>query len=502
MRTFIAQPVAIRLLALLALADTLLSGLTFVWALHTACRADRSSLLAAASGCSQETFIIAAFVAVSAIIAAIAAWLLLGGWVLSGSDEPLGRGAISTQTDTVSDAPQLPEAAGDAPSGTERDRNRAADWAETSDDWLWETDAEGRLTFVSAGFFRITGLNADKQLGRRWTDIASDFDPADAYWRAHLNDVAARRSFQDFLFTVGGTAGQRRLIANGKPFFAADGSFAGYRCAARDITAQCDAEDAVARSAGELLAAGDALRAANAVKSSFLTSMSHELRTPLNAILGFSEMIRDAHVGPLDQRYRDYAGHIHEAATLLLRLIDEVLDLSAVEIGALDLAEEPVDMRALIEDCYRTELTNAEARKVKIALATSTDLPLLRGDSARLKKILESLLSNAVKFTPSGGRVTISAQAPSRGGLLISVADTGIGMRPEEIPKALEVFRQLDSPWDRRFSGAGLGLSLAKALTERHGGKLEISSAPGRGTEVRVFFPERRIATTTPSVGS
>jgi signal transduction histidine kinase len=229
------------------------------------------------------------------------------------------------------------------------------------------------------------------------------------------------------------------------------------------------------------------------VKSQFMANMSHELRTPLNAIIGFSEVIRDALVGPVAARYKDYARDIHSSGRHLLGLINDVLDLSKVELGRLELHEEPLELGKIVHDCQRLMADRARASNLELGIDLPADLPLLLGDELRLRQIVLNLLSNAIKFTPAGGRITLSGGISPAGGIALAVTDTGIGMKPEEIPIALEPFRQIDSALNRRYGGTGLGLPLARTLAELHEGILDISSALGQGTTVTVTLPAARV---------
>jgi signal transduction histidine kinase len=201
----------------------------------------------------------------------------------------------------------------------------------------------------------------------------------------------------------------------------------------------------------------------------------------LNAILGFSEITREAMMGPLDARYRDYAREIHASGQYLLRLINDVLDTSKIEVDRMALHEESVDIAELVAECQRLLRDRAEERNLSFGVALPAELPALRADRLRIKQIVLNLLSNAMKFTPEGGRVSISAMVPVDRGLALVIADTGIGMRPEDIPVALEPFRQIENPLTRHYEGTGLGLPLAKALAELHGGRLTIESELGAG---------------------
>jgi len=227
-------------------------------------------------------------------------------------------------------------------------------------------------------------------------------------------------------------------------------------------------------------------------KSDFIARMSHELRTPLNAIIGFSEMISEAMIGPLDARYRGYGADIHNAGRHLQNVINDILDISKIEGGRLELRNEPVAIEDMIESCRRIVAAMAEATGVALSVDIAETLPLIRCDALRFRQILLNLMSNAVKFTPAGGRTTVSATTDD-GFAVITVADTGIGMREEDIAIALEPFRQVGGGAQdiltRRFAGTGLGLPLAKALVELHGGTLTITSVLDRGTTVCIRLP-------------
>jgi len=248
-----------------------------------------------------------------------------------------------------------------------------------------------------------------------------------------------------------------------------------------------------ARVEEQLRQAKNEAEAANLAKSEFLANVSHELRTPLNAVIGFSEIMRDALMGPIDNRYREYAQDIHDSGQHLLRLIGDVLDLSKIGAGRLELHEEPVDLGQLLQTCQRLITERARESHVTVEIDVARDLPVVLADPLRLKQIMLNLLSNAVKFTPEGGRVTARAAPDAEGGVTVTFADTGIGMSPQDIQIALEPFRQVDNAMSRRYEGTGLGLPLAKQLTELHGGVLEIASEPGIGTTIRVRLPARRV---------
>ena len=233
--------------------------------------------------------------------------------------------------------------------------------------------------------------------------------------------------------------------------------------------------------------------AANRAKTQFLANMSHELRTPLNAIIGFSEVISNKLFGELNQRYTDYAGDIVASGRHLLGLINDILDLSKIDLGQATLSEGEVDLTRCVHSCQRLMFERAERGGVHVQVVLPSTLPLLWADETKVKQITLNLLSNAVKFTERGGRVTIGAAVLTDGGLSLSVIDTGIGMRSEDIPKAMTPFGQLESTFERRFEGTGLGLPLVQRLVELHGAEFRLESHPGKGTKAEVRFPRGRV---------
>ena len=253
------------------------------------------------------------------------------------------------------------------------------------------------------------------------------------------------------------------------------------------------AEDAMRKTNQELTTARDKADAADKAKSAFLANMSHELRTPLNAIIGFSEILSTQIFGPIgSERYLGYATDIHKSGTHLLGLINDILDISKLDAASLELKDDSVDLKAMIEDCVHA--MEALASDANIHLTTEVDARLgkIRADHRRLFQIFLNLMSNAIKFTPEGGKVSVSVNVQNAH-LVIAVTDTGIGMAPQDIPRALERFGQIDSTLARKYEGTGLGLPLVKNLVELHGGRLEIQSKLGAGTTAFVFLPEDRI---------
>ncbi len=260
------------------------------------------------------------------------------------------------------------------------------------------------------------------------------------------------------------------------------------------------------------------LEESSRMKSEFLSNMSHELRTPLNAIIGFSELLKDGLVGPLAQRQRDYIGHIFEGGQHLLALINDILDMSKVDAGKVELQFEAVDVQAALADGLRVVEEKAHAKQLQLSCDIATPMGEVAVDARRFKQILYNLLSNAVKFTPQGGQVSLRARrvnrreatsavpgfevgrrtvlAPGDGDdfLEITVTDSGIGMRPQDLKQLFTPFTQINHPANRGIEGTGLGLAMVLRLAELHGGAVAVSSEPERGTCFSVWLPWRHDA--------
>jgi PAS domain S-box-containing protein len=261
-----------------------------------------------------------------------------------------------------------------------------------------------------------------------------------------------------------------------------------------DITERKRAEEA-------LHAAKEEAEVANRAKTEFLANVTHELRTPLNAVIGLSELMNEAMFGPLGHpKYTEYAKDITESGRHLLELIEDILDLSRIEVGKLKIYEEQIDVVKVVSACMMILRSRAEAGGVEIQTLLPEALPPLMADARKLKQILLNILSNAIKFTPAGGTVTLQAYVEKDGGFVFMVRDTGIGIACEHLSTVMAPFGQVDSSLSRKYQGTGLGLPLTKALVELHGGRMELVSVVDVGTEVTIRFPKSRVV--APSGGS
>ncbi len=252
-------------------------------------------------------------------------------------------------------------------------------------------------------------------------------------------------------------------------------------------------------------ASSDAARAkaeaANLAKSKFLANMSHELRTPLNAIMGFAEMIKGEFLGPLgNEQYKSYAADIHASGEHLLKLINEILDLSRIEAGKYELVEKPVDFGAVARECLHLLRLDAQAKNLRLITTFKPDMPRVLADELALRQICLNLLANAIKFTPEEGTVVLRTGLLPAGEAFLTVRDNGPGIPEDEIPVVLRAFGQGSQALKMSGNnGTGLGLPIVAGLAELHGGRFELRSRPGSGTEASLIMPKFRVALAAPA---
>jgi len=233
---------------------------------------------------------------------------------------------------------------------------------------------------------------------------------------------------------------------------------------------------------------------ASRMKSRFVASMGHELRTPLNAIIGFSEAMKAKVFGSLGSpKYEEYAATIHTSGRHLLAVVDDILDMARIEGGKAVLHESVFSLRAALGNCAQLIAPDAERHGLTFAARIADGLPAVRGDEAKINQIVLNLLANAVRYTPRGGRVGLSAETLVDGSVLIAVADNGIGIPADQLASVFEPFRQADNAKVRKSGGLGLGLNIAKSFAEMHGAELLLESEPGRGTTARIILPKARL---------
>jgi PAS domain S-box-containing protein len=366
--------------------------------------------------------------------------------------------------------------------------SRFRDYAEVASDWYWEIDADGAITYVSDRFQRLANSSVENILGTSGIDIIRERSDDPARRDECLAAIAGRRPFRglSLRFAIAGADGAYYAIS-GKPTFTLEGAFRGYRGIGTDITSQVN-------DAHALRDAKERAEVANHAKSEFLANMSHELRTPLNAILGFSDIIRQQMFGTGKmERYSDYANDIHNSGAHLLSIINDILDLSKIEVGQTSLQEEERSLDAMVNEVRALAGERVAGPRAALEVVLPEPVPRLLVDPRKFRQILVNLLSNAFKFTPHDGQVVLDA-AIEAGGIAICVRDSGIGIAPGDLETVLTPFGQVESAFSRRHHGTGLGLPLAKSLAELHGGTLTLESTLNEGTCVTIRLPASRVA--------
>ena len=337
--------------------------------------------------------------------------------------------------------------------------------------------ADGRIERVNAEFATLLGEDARVIAGR---DLASLFRDEDAVRLKAFFAPGKSEAAEDTVFAVKARrAGVARTKLSLRPL--GPGRF----------VARALAEPAPAMPRSDSEAALEEAERASAAKSDFLARVSHEIRTPLNAIIGFAEVMMEERFGPVgNERYKEYLKDVHTSGTHVLSLVNDLLDLSKIEAGKMELAPEELDANATIGECVSIMQTQANQQRVIVRLSLAPRLPRIRADERSLRQILLNLLSNAVKFNEPGGQVIVSSAQTDAGFVVIRVKDTGIGMSDDEIDIALEPFRQVAT--SRKTTGTGLGLPVTKALIEANHASFTIKSRKNEGTLIEVAFPPAR----------
>jgi PAS domain S-box-containing protein len=366
------------------------------------------------------------------------------------------------------------------------------------------TDPRGIITDVNKQTEALTGCTRDELIGAPFKNHFTD--PARA--EAGIHRVLAEGKVTNYELTARAREGDLTVVSyNASTFHDRDRRLQGVFASARDVTELKRFEQTLQQKNVEL-------EEASRMKSEFLANMSHELRTPLNAIIGFSELLRDGVVGELSAQQNAFVGDIFSAGKHLLSLINDILDLSKVEAGKMELDLEAVPIAALIANSLPIIKEKAAERRIRLELEAEGDLGSIRVDVRKVKQILYNLLSNAVKFTDDGGRVVLHAErvpaaevgrtsrswngrnfAARESGfteyLKLSVSDDGIGISEQDLERLFQPFSQIDSGLARKFEGTGLGLAMVKLLTELHGGAISMESCVGEGSCVTIWLPVR-----------
>lgn len=369
----------------------------------------------------------------------------------------------------------------------ERERNDAISMFTTvfdiSDVGFTVTDHHGRFVRVNDKFMDMTGWESIDLMGQELTILIPDEDKEKAWARHKVALDQEKKNFGEIrilrkngsVMNVMVTSAMMEL-SNGRSF---------------RITTVVDITD-LKQIERDLRRAKDEADDANKAKSAFLANMSHELRTPLNAVIGFSEMMLNATLGPIENKhYLEYLGDIKFSAQHLLHIINDVLDMSKIEAGKMPLDLEDIDLAGLLESVRRLMITRAEKNNIKIILNVPNNLPKISLDERLIRQVLLNLLSNAVKFSHDGGEINIQLICDE--GIKITVSDNGIGIHESRLKEIMEPFGQVNDPSLNKGQGTGLGLPIAKAMMEMHSGKLNVTSKECEGTTVTCTFPKERI---------
>ena len=357
---------------------------------------------------------------------------------------------------------------------------------EQSPNVIFITDLDGTIEYVNQQFVEFTGFSKQDAIGANPRILKSGKTSLNIY-KEFWQTIAEGREWRDEIQDQRKDGSKYWALMTVTPVKNTEGNVTHYLAVHEDITTRKEAEL-------QMHEAREQAESASKAKSELLANMSHELRTPLNAIIGFSDTLRSEVLGPLsNDKQKEYVQDIFQSGQHLLELINDILDMSAIEAGKVDLSDEQLNLKDVIESSIRLVSPRAETGNISIAFDKAATIPTLVADERRTKQILLNLLSNAVKFSEPGKTVTVQTALTVEGNLEVSVVDKGIGMAPGEIEKAMSEFGQTDSGLNRKHEGTGLGLPLTLKLLELHGGTLRLESAKGVGTTATAMFPADRL---------
>lgn len=354
---------------------------------------------------------------------------------------------------------------------------------ENANSIILRMDMKGNVTFFNRYAQDFFGYRQEEILGKNVVGtIVAPADTSGRDLKAMIDDMALHPSSyvnnenENML-----RSGARVWIAwTNKAILYEDGRVMEIFCIGNNITKLKQAEE-------EILKAKEAAESANKAKSSFLANMSHELRTPLNAIIGFSELMKDESVGALNEKQGEYLGYVWESGKHLLSLINDILDLSKVEAGKMELEPAEFDLKELLKKSFMFVSEKAAKHAITLSTDIKEDVGVIRADERKVKQVIFNLLSNAMKFTPDGGKIGIDAKKTDENGILVCVWDTGIGVEAKDSPKIFSEFEQINSEYSRKYVGTGLGMPLSKKFIELHGGRMWFESE-GKDRGTRFYF--------------
>lgn len=351
-------------------------------------------------------------------------------------------------------------------------------------------DQDLRVVSVSRSFYGVFKVNPKETVGQLIYDLGNKQWDIPRLRELLENILPQETTFDNYEVEHDfATIGRRTMLLNARQIHRVLGKERIILLAIEDITKRKEIEKGLEKAHEDLKVLASELERTARVKSDFLANMSHELRTPLNSIIGFSEVLYDETFGPLNEKQKQYVNNVLTSGKHLLLLINQILDMAKVEAGKMQLTLSDVSMKNLLDDISLLVLDMVSKKKLKMSLETAEDLPSIEADELKVKQILYNLISNAVKFTPEGGKIGLRAKRADSG-VEIVVWDTGVGVAPENMEKIFEGFFRVNTPYSQVTEGTGLGLSLSRKLVELHGGKLSLESEGlNKGVAVRFVLP-------------
>ena len=361
---------------------------------------------------------------------------------------------------------------------------------ESNIDALMTTDPSGIITDVNKQMESLTGCTRDELIGAPFKNYFTDPERAEAA----IKLVLSEKKVKDFELTARGRDGRETVVSyNATTFYDRNRNLQGVFAAARDVTERKRLDQILQEKNVELELQNSRVEEANRLKSEFLASMSHELRTPLNVIIGFSELMQDERAGPVSDQHKEFLRDILTSGKHLLQLINDVLDLSKVEAGKIEFMPETVDLTLIMAETCEILRTLSASKSIQVDTFVDPNVGKVKVDPAKLKQVLYNYLSNAIKFTPEHGRIIASAFSDDSDHFRIQVEDTGIGIKPEDIPRLFVNFQQLDSGASKNYKGTGLGLALTRKIVEAQGGSVGVTSTFGQGSTFIAVLPKQPV---------
>ena len=396
-----------------------------------------------------------------------------GTWMLA-SDSPMNDGGTACVRIDITENKRA-----------EQEMRKLSQAVEQSPASVVITDTKGEIVYVNPKFCEATGYSVEEALGNNPRLINSG-ERSQQDYQELWQTIAAGQEWRGEFHNKRKDGSLFWEFASISAIKDENGTITHYLGIKEDITER--KEDMV-----ELIKAKETAELANHAKSQFLANMSHELRTPLNAVIGFSEILKEQMFGPLgSDQYLEYTVNIHESGQHLLDVINDILDVSRIEIGSMDIRESAVDIKALCQSCVDMHQDQASHAKVSLHVNIDEDLSRVNGDETRLKQILINVLTNAIKFTPEGGRIDLKAFLNEDREITLQVIDTGIGISKDKHQKILEPFEQVSDIFSRSHEGSGLGLYLVKSFINLHGGRFDIESEIDQGSTFTITLPSSR----------